>query len=47
MIAGPRFSEGRVLALAQAYERATEWRTRRPVLSPDTLVPPLKRTEGD
>ena len=45
MIAGPRFSEGRVLA--QAYERATEWRTRRPVLSPDTLVPPLKRTEGD
>ena len=30
MIAGPRFSEGRVLALAQAYERATEWHTKRP-----------------
>ena len=47
MIAGPRFSEGRVLALAQAYERATEWHTRRPALSPDTPVPPLKRTEGE
>ena len=47
MIAGPRFAEGRVLALAQAYERATEWHARRPALSPDTLVPPLKRTEGD
>ena len=47
MIAGPRFSEGRVLALAQAYERVTEWHTRRPALSPDTPVPPLKRTEGD
>ena len=47
MIAGPRFSEGRVLALAQAYERATEWHTRRPTLTPDMPVPPLKRTEGD
>jgi aspartyl-tRNA(Asn)/glutamyl-tRNA(Gln) amidotransferase subunit A len=44
MIAGPRFSEGRVLALAQAYERATEWHTRRPSLTPDTPVPPLART---
>jgi aspartyl-tRNA(Asn)/glutamyl-tRNA(Gln) amidotransferase subunit A len=47
MIAGPRFSEGRVLALAQAYERATEWHKRRPALAPDTPVPPLKRTEGE
>lgn len=32
MIAGPRFSEGRVLALAHAYEQATHWHKRRPVL---------------
>lgn len=30
MIAGPRFSEGRLLALGAAYERATAWHTRRP-----------------
>src|SRR6185503_20527577 len=30
MIAGPRLSEGRVLALANAYERATGWHTRKP-----------------
>jgi aspartyl-tRNA(Asn)/glutamyl-tRNA(Gln) amidotransferase subunit A len=44
MIAGPRFAEGRVLALAQAFERATEWYTKRPPLTPDTPVPPLART---
>lgn len=43
MIAGPRFSEGRVLALANAYERATEWHTKRPVLTPDMVVPPVVR----
>ena len=47
MIAGPRFSEGRVLALARAFEQATDWHTRRPPLTPDTPVPPLKRVEGD
>lgn len=30
MIAGPRFSERRVLALGRAYEQATAWHTRRP-----------------
>ncbi|WP_419806727.1 amidase [Terriglobus sp.] len=30
MIAGPRFSEGKVLALAAAYERATAWHQKRP-----------------
>lgn len=45
MIAGPRFSEGRVLALAQAYERATDWHNRRPPLKPDTPVPPLAVTD--
>ena len=29
-ISGPRFGEGKVLALAHAYEQATDWRTRRP-----------------
>lgn len=47
MIAGPRFSEGRVLALANAYEKATEWHTRRPRLSPDMPVPPVKRKESE
>jgi len=45
MIAGPRFSESRVLALANAYERATEWHKRRPPLRPDTPVPPLASTD--
>lgn len=43
MIAGPRFSEGRVLALAAAYERATPWHSKRPALTPDTVVPPIVR----
>jgi aspartyl-tRNA(Asn)/glutamyl-tRNA(Gln) amidotransferase subunit A len=30
MIAGPRFSEGRLLALGAAYQRSTEWHQRRP-----------------
>jgi aspartyl-tRNA(Asn)/glutamyl-tRNA(Gln) amidotransferase subunit A len=46
MIAGPRFSEGRVLALAQAFERRTDWHTRKPPIRPDTPVPPLATTEG-
>ncbi len=41
MIAGPRFSEGKVLALAQAYERATEWHARKPPITPATPVPPV------
>lgn len=32
MIAGSRFSEGRVLALAHAYEQATRWNRRKPPL---------------
>lgn len=42
MIAGPRWSEGRILALAQAYERATQWHLQRPALRPDTPVPVLR-----
>ncbi len=45
MIAGPRFSEARILALANAYERATEWHKQKPALTPDTPVPALKPTD--
>lgn len=42
-IAGPRFSEGRILALAAAYQRATDWHLRQPSLSPECLEPdPVK-----
>ena len=47
MIAGPRFAEGRVLALAQAFERATDHHKRRPPIRPDTVVPPLAATEEE
>jgi aspartyl-tRNA(Asn)/glutamyl-tRNA(Gln) amidotransferase subunit A len=40
-IAGPRFGEGRILALAHAYEQATAWHTRKPPLNPRTPVPPI------
>jgi aspartyl-tRNA(Asn)/glutamyl-tRNA(Gln) amidotransferase subunit A len=45
MIAGPRFSEGRVLALAHAFEQATDFHKRKPPIRPDTPVPPLAPTE--
>ncbi len=45
MIAGPRFAESRVLALARAYEQATEWHKRKPPLRPDMPVPKLAVTE--
>jgi aspartyl-tRNA(Asn)/glutamyl-tRNA(Gln) amidotransferase subunit A len=40
-LAGPHFSEGKLLALARAFEQATEWHTRRPALSPTMPVPPV------
>jgi aspartyl-tRNA(Asn)/glutamyl-tRNA(Gln) amidotransferase subunit A len=43
MIAGPRFSEGKVLALAHSYEQATQWHLRKPVLTPDMVIPPVTR----
>ncbi len=42
MIAGPRFSESKVLALAHAYEQETKWDTKRPPLKPDMPVPTLR-----
>jgi aspartyl-tRNA(Asn)/glutamyl-tRNA(Gln) amidotransferase subunit A len=41
MISGPRWSEGKVLALARAYEQATEWHKRQPPLTPETPKPPV------
>jgi aspartyl-tRNA(Asn)/glutamyl-tRNA(Gln) amidotransferase subunit A len=41
MLAGPRFSEGKVLALARAYQNATDWHRRTPPLTPATPVPTL------
>ena len=45
MIAGPRFSEGKVLALAHAFEQATAFHTKKPPIRPETPVPPLAATE--
>src|SRR5271165_1165416 len=47
MIAGPRFSEARVLALAAAFEKSTEWHKRNPPLNADTPVPALKPIEEE
>ena len=41
MIAGPHFAESKVLALAHAYEQATDWHKRRPPLTPETPVPEI------
>ena len=41
MIAGPHFTEGKVLALAYAYQQATDWHRKKPTLSPATPVPPI------
>ncbi|MFN8060755.1 MAG: amidase [Vicinamibacterales bacterium] len=45
MIAGPRFAEGKVLALAHAFEQATDFHMKKPPIRPDTPVPPLAATE--
>lgn len=43
MIAGPRFSESKVLALGKAYEQATTWHARRPPLTRTMTVPTITR----
>ena len=45
MIAGPHFSEGKVLALAYAFQQATDWHKRKPALTRDTPTPPLVEAE--
>jgi aspartyl-tRNA(Asn)/glutamyl-tRNA(Gln) amidotransferase subunit A len=47
MIAGPRFAEGKVLALAHAFEQATDFHTKKPPIRPETPVPPLATTEEE
>lgn len=44
-MAGPRFSEARLLALAAAFQGATEFHKRQPPLTPSTPVPPIKRKD--
>ena len=46
-IAGPRFAESKVLALAHAYQEATDWHQRRPPLQPDTKVPVLSKAASE
>lgn len=45
MIAGPRFSEGRVLALARAFQQETNFHRQRPPLQAGMAVPPLANEE--
>jgi aspartyl-tRNA(Asn)/glutamyl-tRNA(Gln) amidotransferase subunit A len=42
-ISGPRLAEVNVLALAHAYQKATDWHTRKPPLKPDAKVPVLSK----
>jgi aspartyl-tRNA(Asn)/glutamyl-tRNA(Gln) amidotransferase subunit A len=47
MIAGPRFAEGKVLALARAFEEVTEWHKRKPPIAADTPVPAIAALSDD
>lgn len=42
-ISGPNLAETNVLALAYAYQQATDWHKRQPPLQPDTKVPVLSK----
>jgi aspartyl-tRNA(Asn)/glutamyl-tRNA(Gln) amidotransferase subunit A len=46
-IAGPLFGEVNVIALAYAYQEATDWHKRKPPLGPDTKVPVLSKTAAE
>jgi aspartyl-tRNA(Asn)/glutamyl-tRNA(Gln) amidotransferase subunit A len=43
-ISGANWREQDVLALAHAYQRSTDWHTRRPPLTADAKVPVLSKT---
>jgi aspartyl-tRNA(Asn)/glutamyl-tRNA(Gln) amidotransferase subunit A len=43
-ISAPNLEEIKALALAHAFEQATEWHKRRPALTPDAKVPVLSKT---
>ena len=47
MIAGPHFSEGKVLALGYAFQQATDWHKRKPELTPGMPVPPIVEAMPD
>ena len=47
MIAAPHFMEGKVLALAKAYQDATEWHKRVPVLNAEMEVPAIVEGKAD
>ncbi len=42
-ISGPNLGEVQVLALAHAYQQATDWHKRKPPLTPDTKAPTLSK----
>ena len=46
-IAAPLWAESSVLALATAYQKATDWHKRRPGLQPDTKVPVLSKAASE
>ena len=46
-IAAAQWNEANVIALAHAYEQATEWHRRKPSLAPDANVPKLSRTASE
>ena len=43
-LSGANWRETDVIALAQAFQKATDWHTRRPALTPDAKVPVLSAT---
>lgn len=43
-LSGPNLAEVNVLSLAHAYQKATDWHTRKPPLQPDAKVPVLSKT---
>ena len=43
-ISGANWREADVLALAHAYQQATDWHTRRPPFTADAKVPALSKT---
>jgi aspartyl-tRNA(Asn)/glutamyl-tRNA(Gln) amidotransferase subunit A len=43
-ISGPNLQESRVIALAHAYQQATDWHRKMPPLQPDAKVPVLSKT---
>jgi aspartyl-tRNA(Asn)/glutamyl-tRNA(Gln) amidotransferase subunit A len=46
-ISGPRFGEVNVIALAYAYQEATDWHKRRPPLTSESKVPVLSKTASE